>query len=246
MKFSCSLIDKSLYLPTVRSVLVEGKENIMQSNADNTKSANSRGFSQGEQAILEAAEILFAEKGFDAVSMSAISRLAHTSKPNIYHHFNSKNELYLAVMKAAVRRSSVLLQELEGAPGTIQQRLASFSAGQLKNILTHQRSTQLILREALSGGSQRGREIAKHVVGEISTRLITMVKKGQLHNEFRQDIDPAMAAFLMVAANMFFFQAATIMQHIPEARFTDDAAKYNQGVMDILFNGILRRGEPGS
>jgi len=218
----------------------------MQSNAGSNKNIKIRGFSSGEQAILEAAEILFAEKGFDAVSMSSISRLAKTSKPNIYHHFNSKNELYLAVMKAAVQRSSVLLDKLEGAPGTFQQRLAGFSAGQLHNILAHKRSTQLILREALSGGSRRGREIAKHVVGEVSTQLIAMVKKGQSEGEFRQDIDPALAAFMIVAANMFFFQAATVMQHIPEARFTDDAAKYNQGVMDILFNGMLRQGEPKS
>ena len=74
--------------------------------------------SSGEQAILNAAEVLFAQKGFDAVSMSAIAKLANTSKPNIYHHFKNKNELYLAVMKAAVRRSSALLDTLEHAPGT--------------------------------------------------------------------------------------------------------------------------------
>ena len=36
--------------------------------------------SGGEQSILEAAEILFAQKGFDAVSMSAIAALANTSR----------------------------------------------------------------------------------------------------------------------------------------------------------------------
>jgi len=202
-----------------------------------------KSFSNGEFAILEAAEILFAEKGFDAVSMSAISKLANTSKPNIYHHFKSKNELYLAVMKAAVRRSVDLLDALEDAPGTFRQRLSDFSAGQLNNILAHKRSTQLILREALSGGSQRGREIAEHVVGEISTRLVAMVKKGQLEDEFRDDIDPALAAFMIVAANMFFFQAAPIMRHIPEAHFADDARTYSIGVMDILLNGVLQQGE---
>ena len=76
--------------------------------------------SNGEQAILNAAEVLFAQKGFDAVSMSAIAKLANTSKPNIYHHFKNKNELYLAVMKAAVRRSSALLDTLEHAPGSFR------------------------------------------------------------------------------------------------------------------------------
>jgi TetR/AcrR family transcriptional regulator len=194
----------------------------------------------GEQAILEAAEILFAEKGFDAVSMSAIAELAKTSKPNIYHHFKNKDDLYLAIMKTAVQRSSALLDSLEEKPGTFKQRLAGFSAGQLDNILAHQRSTQLILREALSGGSQRGREIAKHIVGEVFNRLVAMVRQGQQENEFRKDIDPALAAFMIVSANMFFFQAAPVMQHIPEAGFTENASTYSKGVMDILFNGVLQ------
>jgi len=197
----------------------------------------------GEHAILEAAEILFAERGFDAVSMSAIARLANTSKPNIYHHFENKNELYLAVMKTAVKRSSALLDELEDAPGTFSQHLSDFSAGQLNNILTHNHSTQFILRETLSGDTRRGQEIAKHVVGEIFSQLVAMVHQGQRENEFRNDVDPALAAFMVVAANMFFFQATPILKHIPEAHFTDDAETFSNGIMNILFNGVLQKGE---
>ena len=208
-----------------------------------TQPDNKAIYSSGEQAILEAAETLFAEKGFDAVSMSAIARLANTSKPNIYHHFKNKNELYLAVMKSAVQRSSVLLDSLEEAPGTFRQHLSDFSAGQLNNILTHSRSTQLILRETLSGGTQNGQEIAKHVVGEVFSRLVAMVHHGQREKEFRDDIDPSLAAFMVVAANMFFFQASPIMKHIPEAHFTNDASTFSNGVMDILFSGVLRAGD---
>ncbi len=207
---------------------------------------NERRNPNGQQAILEAAEILFADKGFDAVSMSAIARLAQTSKPNIYHHFKSKHGLYLAVMQTAARRSSALLDALAHAPATFRQRLCDFSAGHLDNILQHKRSTQLILREALSGGSQRGREIAKHVVGESFARLVAMVHQGQREGEFRADIDPALAAFMIVAANLFFFQAGPVLQHVPEARFTDDANAYSDGVMDILFNGLLRDGDEQS
>ncbi len=225
---------------TDRSVSTRDRqeERAMQTQADNKAV-----YSGGEQAILEAAEVLFAEKGFDAVSMSAIARLANTSKPNIYHHFKNKNELYLAVMKAAVQRSSMLLDALEDAPGTFRQHLSDFSAGQLNNILAHKRSTQLILRETLSGGTRNGQEIARHVVGEVFTRLVAMVHQGQQENEFRSDIDPALAAFMVVAANMFFFQASPIMQHIPEAHFTNDAGTFSNGVMDILFNGVLLKGE---
>jgi TetR/AcrR family transcriptional regulator len=199
--------------------------------------------SSGEQAILEAAGILFAEKGFEAVSMSAIAKLANTSKPNIYHHFKNKDDLYLAIMKTAVQRSSGLLDALEEAPGTFKQRLATFSEGHLDNIISHKRSSQLILREALSGGSERGREIAKYAVGEIFSRVVAMVEQGQKEAEFRSDIDPTLAAFMIISSNIFYFQAAPVMQHIPEAHFSDDAGAFSTGVMDIFFNGVLREGE---
>lgn len=213
----------------------------MQDQTD-VKLANS----SGELAILEAAEILFAEKGFDATTMSAIARLANTSKPNIYHHFRNKDELYLAIVKTAVHRSSALLDALQGAPGSFRQRLADFSAGQLENVLSHQRSSQLILREALSGGSERGREVAKHFVGEVFTRLVEMVHKGQQGGEFRADIDPALAAFMVVATNVFFFQSIPVMKDFPMFEFTGDAGIYSEGVMDLLLNGLIDRGESAS
>jgi TetR/AcrR family transcriptional regulator len=199
--------------------------------------------SNGEQAILNAAEVLFAQKGFDAVSMSAIAKLANTSKPNIYHHFKNKNELYLAVMKAAVRRSSALLDTLEHAPGSFRQHLTEFAAGQLNNILSHERSTQLMLRETLSEGSQYGQEITRLAMGEVFSRLVAMVRQGQQENEFRKNIDPMLAAFMIVAANMFFFQASPTMQNIPEVDFIDDANAYSEGVMDVLINGMLQKGD---
>jgi len=210
----------------------------MQNKSDNTTS-----FSGGEQAILEAAAILFAQKGFDAVSMSTIASLANTSKPNIYHHFKNKNDLYLAVMKTAVRRSAALLDTLEDSPGTFKQRLTDFSAGQLDNILGHKRSTQLILRETLSEDSKNGQEITRLVMGEVFSRLEAMVNQGQKENEFRKDIDPILVAFMIVSANMFFFQASPAMQHIPEVDFTDDANIYSKGVMDVLINGMLQKGD---
>ena len=200
-------------------------------------------FSSGEQAILNAAEVLFAQKGFDAVSMSAIAKLANTSKPNIYHHFRNKNELYLAVLKAAVKRSSALLDTLEHAPGTFREHLTGFAAGQLNNILTHERSTQLMLRETLSEGSQYGQEITRLAMGEVFSRLVAMVRQGQQENEFRKEIDPMLAAFMIVAANMFFFQASPTMQNIPEVDFIDDANAYSEGVMDVLINGMLQKGD---
>jgi TetR/AcrR family transcriptional regulator len=53
-------------------------------------------------AILNAAERLFAEDGFAATSIRDISKASGISHPLIHHHFGSKNELYSAVKRRLV------------------------------------------------------------------------------------------------------------------------------------------------
>ena len=121
--------------------------------------------------------------------------------------------------------------------------MTGFSAGQLNNILEHKRTTQLILRETLSEDSQHGQEITSLVMGDVFSRLVSMVQQGQQEKEFRADINPTLAAFMIVSANMFFFQASPVMQHIHEVDLTDDAGTYSKGIMDVLINGMLDKGE---
>jgi TetR/AcrR family transcriptional regulator len=64
-----------------------------------------------------------------------------------------------------------------------------------------------------------------------------------LVEEFRQDIDPTLAAFIIVAANMFFFQASPVMQHIPEVDFSGDPNTFSRDVMDLLINGLRQKGK---
>src|SRR5215467_10123248 len=53
-------------------------------------------------AVLCAAERLFAEQGFAATSMRDISSASGVSHPLIHHHFGSKAELYAAVKRRLV------------------------------------------------------------------------------------------------------------------------------------------------
>ncbi|MCB1871304.1 MAG: TetR/AcrR family transcriptional regulator [Gammaproteobacteria bacterium] len=206
-----------------------------------TAQPNSESISSGEAAILEAAEVLFAEKGFDAVSIRAIAGKADVCKANVFHHFGSKEGLYLAVLRSAVTESKQILEELEGASGNQQERLRQFAGRHLRSILGHPHVSRLILREALEGGSERGKELAEKIVGDNFSQLVDLCRAGQKSGELRPELDPALVATLMVAANVFFFEAASVMRHIPEIKFYDDPQAYSAGVMDILLNGMANK-----
>ncbi|WP_310963662.1 TetR/AcrR family transcriptional regulator [Nocardioides terrisoli] len=53
-------------------------------------------------AILEAALRLFAEKGYDATSMREIAEALGISKPALYYHFDSKEDIVRAILQDMV------------------------------------------------------------------------------------------------------------------------------------------------
>jgi AcrR family transcriptional regulator len=54
--------------------------------------------------MLEAARRLFAEVGYEAASMDLIAKTAGVSKATLYAHFESKEKLFLEILKAAIGR----------------------------------------------------------------------------------------------------------------------------------------------
>jgi TetR/AcrR family transcriptional regulator len=189
--------------------------------------------------ILAAAEGLFAELGFDAVSMNAIAARAGVSKANIFHHFSSKNALYIAVLREACRDAAEDLHNLENDNLPFPERLANFAHEHLSHILEREQVTRLIQREIMQNGQQRGQELAEKVFGDKFKRFVDILRDGQQRGELRAGIDPAMVATLLIGANVFFFETRELLRHFPDVGFAADPARYSSMLIDILLRGIL-------
>lgn len=188
--------------------------------------------------ILAAAETLFAEQGFNAVSMNAVAERAGVSKANIFHHFSSKNELYLAVLKSACQESFGRIENLGSDSSRFVERLSSYASAHLAGILEHAHISRLIQRDLLDNGPQRGQELAEQVFGQNFHRVVEIMRNGQTKGELRDDIDPAMVATLLIAANVFFFEKGSVLRHFSDIDFMDAPERYSQMLVDILLHGI--------
>jgi TetR/AcrR family transcriptional regulator len=99
-------------------------------------------------AILDAAEKLFAQKGFEATSLSEVGAAAGVSRGTPGYFFGSKADLYQAVLDrslAEVREAVRAGRERALASG---QTTDAILAGAVSNFI------RLIEREALGGGPQ--------------------------------------------------------------------------------------------
>jgi AcrR family transcriptional regulator len=73
-------------------------------------------FQLREQAILDAATSTLAAKGFDLMTMDDVAVAVGISKPSLYKHFKSKDEL---VSEAMIRLVDDALEHLEHLPDTL-------------------------------------------------------------------------------------------------------------------------------
>lgn len=79
--------------------------------------------------ILEAAQRLFTERGFHAVTMDAIAEDADVAVGSIYHHFRNKDNLYLALVERALDiNERVMAQAYGGGRSPVEELIAASDA----------------------------------------------------------------------------------------------------------------------
>jgi len=135
----------------------------MSDRAKSRDGDRSRDADRSRRLILGAAEELFAEHGFDGVSLGQIAAAAELSRGTPSYFFGSKEQLYRAVLEAAFEdreeaardacRPLVAWAGSDDGP-SIEKPLAMAVAGYLDFLLSRASFLKLIQREELVGGSR--------------------------------------------------------------------------------------------
>lgn len=85
---------------------------------------------QRRAQLLTLATELFTQRGFQATSMDDIAAAAGVTKPVLYQHFSSKEDLYSVVVETTGERLLAAVEALADAPGDtaarIQRAMTSF------------------------------------------------------------------------------------------------------------------------
>jgi TetR/AcrR family fatty acid metabolism transcriptional regulator len=124
------------------------------------------------ERILEAAERLFAEKGFHETAMDEIVRAAKVSKGGVYFHFPSKEELFFALLDkladALQREVQREITRRRGAVAKIQGALEVV----LRTLTSQRHLAQIILRQGHGLGPSFERKRL-----EIYSRFARLIKE---------------------------------------------------------------------
>ncbi len=129
------------------------------------------------ERILDAAEALFAERGYAGTTLRDVADAVSLRIPSLYNHFENKDSLYAAVLERGVGPVLEVLSEFmreDGAGYHDARRVVS----DVMNLLARDpQLPRLVLHETLSGG-QRLTPVLRDWIAPIFSKSAEMVQDG--------------------------------------------------------------------
>lgn len=117
---------------------------------------------RNQTAIIEAASQYFAQFGYAATKVADIAKQANIPKPNIYYYYNSKDNLYRAVLESVTEpllQASKPIQELDDPI----EALTAYIQAKLMISRDHAYASKVFANEVMSGGQSLPKDIEQEL-----------------------------------------------------------------------------------
>jgi len=135
------------------------------------------------ERVVAAAVELFYTQGYSRTTLEQVADALNVTKPFIYSHFNSKNDLLAEICSRAIRVSHEALDKVMAMQGTSAEKLESMAREFMFTVLTHQAHAVIYYREEKELTAE-GREEINKLRRTFDQRLVTLLEEGVASGEF--------------------------------------------------------------
>lgn len=147
--------------------------------------------------LLAAATRLFAERGFDGTSLSAVAEAVGIRKPSLLYHFKSKHELRAAVLEDVLARWKDVVPQILGAATSGGRRFESAMAEVTAFFLDDPNRARLLLREMLDDPESLRALLSEHLVPWIPL-ITSFIQRGKDEGIIHPELDADAWVLLVV------------------------------------------------
>jgi AcrR family transcriptional regulator len=155
------------------------------------------------ERILDAAEALFAERGYDGTTLRDVAARVGLRIPSLYNHFASKDSLYAAVLERGIGPVLEVLSEFVAA-GDARSRDSGRVIERVMALLARRPNLpRLVQHETLSGG-QRLTPMLRGWIGPTFARAHEMVEATQSAQRWEREQIPLLVLAVFHALVGYF------------------------------------------
>lgn len=151
-----------------------------------------------KEKILNEAIKLFAKHGYFAVSMFEIAEKANMTKSNLYHHFVSKEDLYMQLIKKTFDDLLILMLSYQGKFGntSFKKAFREFIEGYIKFGINNKDLIYMLIQNISrldNDISQYLYNSRKKIISQFKEYLLIGIKSGEIKN----NLNPEKSALIL-------------------------------------------------
>jgi TetR/AcrR family transcriptional regulator len=164
------------------------------------------------QAILHAAERIFADEGLEGARTDAIAAAAGVNKALLYYYFRSKHRLYREVLEGYLADFNRQAMELLSSEGSARAVLERYINLHFDFIAAHRHHGPLFQRMLMTDEKSWVR-LARELGLPRMKAILKVIERGKRDGELRP-MDSFHIAISLVALVVFYFSSAPVLRAV--------------------------------
>ena len=188
---------------------------------------------KSREDILSLAIPLFAQSGFDGVSIRTVAKQIELTPAALYYHFKDKEELYYEAVKHAFETKTSAAQDLIKNDASAIDNLESFIAWFVETLNRDSNFQKLLQWVLLDSNPKRMQSLVKDIFADL---FLTTRK---LAESFGRSYDPHMLSISIIGLVLCHFQSEQGRQFLPgNEALHDKPSVISAHIINLLKNGL--------
>jgi len=184
------------------------------------------------ERILDAAERLFATRGFSATTIKTIATESKQNSALIYYYYDSKATLYRHVLERVVERIAVEASSRIRSDSAPEDVVAAVVESQVAVLTANPHLPVLLARELIDWKAAHAEPAIRSLSAGLFERLRAAIERGQQEGTFSKAVNPRFAAISVVAQVGYLVLASPIAGILlgrgPEGPTRDDVRAFGR------------------
>ena len=213
---------------------IRGITELIDSSEEREKRESEHESAKQKAGILQAATVLFRQKGYEAVTIADIVDASRIGRSTFYKNFRNKKDLFIECMREVIHGEGIPahpdgVDEKDGFTLFERSAEAYFKESPLWSDMI-----KMLRAAAINDPEEFQRTLEEALQLKIEVfrkRIQTSVKQG-----FMREVDPTLLAVMLLGIQ------ESCSEYLSKGLLEESAEKIFEGVKDILLNGIRKRG----
>jgi TetR/AcrR family fatty acid metabolism transcriptional regulator len=182
--------------------------------------------------ILDAAVRVFARKGYHTCRVGEIAEEAGIAHGLLYHYFSSKEEVLETIFRETWSELVAAVRAVEESGEPAREQLRQVAAILLRAWRRDPDLVRVLVREVA-----RSPEVQRRVaeIDHVFRALERIVSRGQEEGDFRRDLDPRLASWIVYGA-IEEILTGWVLGQLPDG--DDEVARAERTVVELIGGGL--------